>query len=169
MRYPAPRDFTDARFQKRNSVRPSWLVDFATAQIDSLTVFDFFCRQQRNFFSRRYHDAGFQDLPRCSDRRHSLRADGFTRRKAIDFKKNNWHRRYRSPQGVKPKHDSATFEERRGASSTLHPSSATGPGFPPSAMPLHAPTTRWKSSRWALYRQRNLPSGELKLLEAYVR
>ncbi|CSH47733.1 Uncharacterised protein [Shigella sonnei] len=57
-------DFTDARFQKRNlgSIQLAG-IDFATAETDSLTVFDF-VTQQRNFFFHCTNDADFHRFTR---------------------------------------------------------------------------------------------------------
>lgn len=64
-------DFTDARFQKRNlgSIQLAG-IDFATAQTDSLTVFDF-VTQQRNFFFHCTNDADFHRFTRFQPRQRS--------------------------------------------------------------------------------------------------
>ena len=77
----------------------------------------------------------------------------------IDFRKKiNWHRRYRSPQGVKTEHEILRiFESDRGriinspAIRRLQQKTqvfTTGSAMPPCARVL---PTRWKSSRWGRY------------------
>lgn len=73
----------------------------------------------------------------------------------IDFRKKiNWHRRYRSPQGVKTEHEILRiFESDRGRiinSPAIRRLQQKTQVFPLSAMPPCARVlpTRWKSSRW---------------------
>ena len=73
----------------------------------------------------------------------------------IDFRKKiNWHRRYRSPQGVKTEHEILRiFESDRGRiinSPAIRRLQQKTQVFPLSAMPPCAPllTTPLESSRW---------------------